>query len=52
MLEFKVMVPGAVAVDTIEVTSPFDCSVVGKVERIDDRGAELALNTADKLFKD
>ncbi len=51
MQEFKIMVPGAAAIDTIEVTSPFDCSVVGTVERIDDRGAELALNTADKLFK-
>tara|TARA_B100000686_G_scaffold339979_1_gene414932 strand:- start:113 stop:1546 length:1434 start_codon:yes stop_codon:yes gene_type:complete len=52
MHEFKVMVPGADAIDTLEVVSPYDGAVVGTVERIDARGAELALNIVDELFKD
>ena len=52
MHNFTVMVPGAKAVDSAEVTSPYDGAVVGTVERIDDRGAEQALANADKLFKD
>lgn len=52
MKEFKVMVPGAKAIDTLEVTSPYDGAVVGAVERIDGDGAEQALNSVDKLFKD
>ena len=52
MNEFKVMVPGASAADVVEITSPYDGSVVGSVERIDEEGADRALNNASELFND
>ena len=52
MNEFKVMVPGASAADVVEITSPYDGSVVGSVERIDEEGADRALNIASELFND
>jgi len=52
MHNFSVMVPGAGAAATAEVTSPYDGSVVGTVEVIDESGAELALANAAALYKD
>lgn len=52
MHKFSVMVPGASAVATVDITSPFDGAVVGTVESIDEKGAEQALKNAADLFKD
>ncbi len=52
MPDFKLMVPGATAAGTVEVTSPYDGSVVGSVETVDERGAEQALANAAALFAD
>ena len=50
--EFESMVPGAKAQGTVEVSSPYDGSVVGKVPQHGAEGAEKALATATKLFND
>ena len=51
-IEFESMVPGATASGTVEVSSPFDGSWVGKVPQHGAEGAEQALTTAHALFND
>ncbi len=52
MPEFESMVPGAVATGKIEVTSPYDGSVIGAVATHNGDGVEQALQTASALFAD
>lgn len=49
---FPVKVANAKAAGVVEVTSPFHGGVVGSVETLDADGVELALQTADMLFRD
>ena len=47
------MVPGAVpAADVARIAAPFDRSPIATVEQVDRSGAEQALATADRLFRD
>ena len=50
-MHFTIKVPGANASEKVlSVTSPFDGSVVGTVETINEAGAEQALSNAYRLF--
>ena len=50
-MHYKIKVPNANASETVlSVTSPFDGSVIGTVETINQAGAEQALINASKLF--
>ena len=48
---FKLLVPGATAAGTINVTAPFDGATIASIETGDASAVEIALNTADELFK-
>jgi len=50
--EFKLMVPGASAAGSMEVTAPWDGSVIATVETVGMDGAERALATAHRLASD
>ena len=51
-MHYKIKVPNANASETVlSVTSPYDGSVIGTVETINQAGAEQALINASKLFK-
>ena len=51
-MHYKIKVPGANAGDTVlSVTSPFDGSVIGTVETLNQAGAEQALVNASALFE-
>lgn len=53
MLEFPCSIDGAPATgDWLEVTSPFDNQLIGRIEKIEGDGIELALSRAYALFRD
>ena len=53
MEHFPLMVPGAAAAEkAATIEAPFDCSPIATVEQVDRSGAERALATADRLFRD
>ena len=47
---FKLLVPGATAAGTINVTAPYDGAFIATIETGDSTAVEMALNTADNLF--
>jgi len=47
---FKLLVPGAKAAGTINVTAPFDGAIIASIETGDSIAVEMALNTAHNLF--
>ena len=49
---FKLLVPGAAAAGTVNVTAPFDGAQIATIETGDANAVETALQTADKLFTD
>jgi len=49
---FKLLVPGATAAGTVNVTAPFDGAQIASIETGDANAVETALQTADKLFAD
>jgi acyl-CoA reductase-like NAD-dependent aldehyde dehydrogenase len=49
---FSVLVPGATADGQIEVTAPYDCSVIATVDTGGSDAVETALTTADRLYRD
>ena len=49
---YKIMISGASSSGNHEVTSPYDGSLIGSVEIADASAIELALDTADKLYRD
>ena len=49
---FPLLVPGARAAGTMEVTAPFDNAVIATVEQADQAGVEKALTTAYRLYRD
>lgn len=49
---YKVQVVGAEAIGILEVTSPYDNEPVATIETIDEKGAEQALQIAERLFSD
>ncbi len=53
MEHFPLMVPGAAAAEkAATIEAPFDRSPIATVEQVDRSGAERALATADRLFRD
>jgi acyl-CoA reductase-like NAD-dependent aldehyde dehydrogenase len=50
--EFKLMVPDAIADKEHLVSSPWDLSDIGMVPTIDTRGADIAMTTAQAVFRD
>ncbi|MDX2465233.1 MAG: aldehyde dehydrogenase family protein, partial [Porticoccus sp.] len=53
MKELKILVPGAVVTgENIEITAPFDFSVIAVADVADSAVVEKALTTADELFRD
>jgi acyl-CoA reductase-like NAD-dependent aldehyde dehydrogenase len=49
---FKLLVPGATAAGTINVTAPYDGAHIATIETGDSTAVEIALNTAHHLFAD
>lgn len=49
---FKLLVPGATPAGTINVTAPFDGAHIATVETGNSDAVNIALDTADKLFRD
>ena len=49
---FKLLVPGAKAAGTVNVTAPFDGAPIATIETGDANAVETALNTAHNLFTD
>ena len=49
---FKLLVPGAKAAGTVDVTAPFDGAHIATIETGDAAAVEIALNTAHSLFTD
>ena len=49
---FPLMVPGAAADGTVEVTAPYDCAVIATVDTGGSDAAETALKNADALYRD
>ena len=49
---FPLLVPGARPDGKIEVTAPYDCSVIATVDAGGSDAAEQALSTADALYRD
>jgi acyl-CoA reductase-like NAD-dependent aldehyde dehydrogenase len=49
---FPLLIPGAIANGKVEVTAPFDCSVIATVDTGGSDAVETALTTADALFRD
>jgi len=49
---FKLLIPGATAAATINVTAPFDGAFIASIETGDTTAVEIALNNAHKLFAD
>ncbi len=49
---FKLLVPGATAASTVNVTAPFDGAHIATIETGDASAVETALATAHKLFAD
>ena len=49
---FKLLVPGATAAGTINVTAPYDGAHIATIETGDSNAVEIALNTANHLFRD
>jgi len=49
---FPLLVPGATANGKVEVTAPYDCSVIATVDTGGSDAVEIALSTADSLFQD
>ena len=49
---FPLLVPGARPDGIIEVTAPYDCSVIATVDTGGSDAAEQALSTADALYRD
>ncbi|MBE9564181.1 MAG: aldehyde dehydrogenase family protein, partial [Proteobacteria bacterium] len=49
---FKLLVPGATAAGTVNVTAPFDGAHIATIETGDSTAVEKALNTAHYLFTD
>jgi acyl-CoA reductase-like NAD-dependent aldehyde dehydrogenase len=47
---FKLLVPGATAAGTINVTAPYDGAFIASIETGDATAVEMALNTANNLF--
>ena len=47
---FKLLVPGATAAGTINVTAPYDGAHIATIETGDSTAVEIALNTAHHLF--
>ena len=47
---FKLLVPGATAASTINVTAPYDGAHIATIETGDATAVEIALNTAHNLF--
>ena len=47
---FKLLIPGATATGTINVTAPYDGAHIASIETGDSTAVEMALNTADNLF--
>ena len=53
MLEFSCSIDGAPRTDDwLEVTSPYDNSVIGRIEKVEAQGVETALERAHSLFRD
>jgi acyl-CoA reductase-like NAD-dependent aldehyde dehydrogenase len=50
--EFELMVPGAIAHKEHRVSSPWDLSDIGMVPTIDSHGADIAMTTAQNVFRD
>ena len=48
----QIKVPGAEPAGTLEIFSPYDGQSVGTIETLDAKGAELAIDTMDRLFGD
>ena len=48
---FKLLVPGATAANTINVTAPFDGAHIATIETSDKNAVETALGTAYDLFR-
>lgn len=51
-MHYKTQVPGAAATGLLEVSSPYNGELVANIETIDEKGAELALQNADRVFND
>ena len=49
---FKLLIPGATAAGTINVTAPYDGAHIATIETGDATAVEIALNTAHNLFAD
>lgn len=49
---YQHLVPGASASGTIEVSAPFDGSLIASVDSLDETGVEQALSNAHALFRD
>jgi len=49
---FPLLVPGAEADGKVEVTAPYDCSVIATVDTGGSDAVETALKTADALYRD
>jgi acyl-CoA reductase-like NAD-dependent aldehyde dehydrogenase len=52
MTEFELMVSGATADKEHRVSSPWDLSDIGMVPTIDSHGADIAMKTAQAVFRD
>lgn len=50
--QFKLLVPGATAAGTVEVTAPYDGAFIASIETGDITAVEIALSTANELFND
>ncbi len=48
--DFKLLVPGATAAGSIDVTAPYDGALIATIETGDSSAVETALNTAYSLF--
>lgn len=49
---FKLLVPGATAAGSVDVTAPFDGAHIASIETGDSNAVEIALNNAHQLFTD
>ena len=49
---FKLLIPGATAAGTVNVTAPYDGTHIANIETGDSEAVEIALNTAHNLFTD
>ncbi|UCB54274.1 MAG: aldehyde dehydrogenase family protein [Thiotrichales bacterium] len=49
---FSMLVPGAKPNGKLEVTAPYDCSVIATVDTGGSDAVEIALDTADALYRD